>query len=56
MRASLVEWENQIAMNYLVTRVADQERLARGKSVEVAVDAKTHALQFVTPEPLLARG
>jgi acyl-CoA thioester hydrolase len=55
VRASLVEWENRITMNYLVTRADDQERVARGKSVQVAVDAKTHALQFETPEPLLAR-
>lgn len=55
VRASLVEWENRITMNYLVTRIADRERLARGKSVQVAVDAKTLALQFETPEPLLAR-
>lgn len=55
VRASLVEWENRITVNYLVTRPADQERLARGKSVQVAVDAKTLALQFETPEPLLAR-
>lgn len=55
VRASLIEWENRITVNYLVTRMADQERVARGKSVQVAVDAKTHALQFETPEPLLAR-
>ena len=55
VRASLVEWENRITMNYLVTRASDQERVARGKSVQVAVDAKTLALQFVTPEPLLSR-
>jgi acyl-CoA thioester hydrolase len=55
VRASLVEWESRITMNYLVTRAADQERVARGKSVQVAVDAKTLALQFVTPEPLLSR-
>ncbi|WP_157995197.1 acyl-CoA thioesterase [Peristeroidobacter soli] len=55
VRASLVEWENRITMNYLVTRVGDRERVARGKSVQVAVDARTHALQFETPEPLLAR-
>jgi len=54
VRASLVEWENRITMNYLVTRASDQERVARGKSVQVAVDAKTLALQFVTPEPLLS--
>ena len=55
VRASLIEWENRITMNYLVTRTTDRERVARGKSVQVAVDAKTHALQFETPEPLLAR-
>jgi acyl-CoA thioester hydrolase len=55
VRASLVEWENRITLNYLVTRASDQERVARGKSVQVAVDAKTLALQFVTPEPLLSR-
>ena len=55
VRASLVEWENRITMNYLVTRAADKDRLSRGKSVQVAVDAKTLALQFETPEPLLAR-
>ena len=55
VRASLVEWENRITMNYLVTRASDQERVARGKSVQVAVDAKTLALQFITPEPLLSR-
>jgi len=55
VRASLIEWENRITMNYLVTRTADRERVARAKSVQVAVDAKTLDLQFVTPEPLLAR-
>jgi acyl-CoA thioester hydrolase len=55
VRASLVEWNNRITMNYLVTRASDQERVARGKSVQVAVDAKTLALQFETPEPLLSR-
>jgi acyl-CoA thioester hydrolase len=45
VRASLV-------VNYLVLR-ADDERLARAKSVQVAVDAHTLALQFTTPQPLL---
>lgn len=55
VRASLIEWQHRLTVNYLVTRAADQERLARAKSVQVAVDAKTHALQFVTPQPLLER-
>jgi len=52
VRASLVEWENRLAFNYLVLR-ADGERLARAKSVQVAIDAATGALQFTTPQPLL---
>jgi acyl-CoA thioester hydrolase len=52
VRASLVEWENRLAVNYLVLR-ADGERLARAKSVQVAVDARSGALQFTTPQPLL---
>ena len=55
VRASLVEWQNRLVMNYLITRVTDKERLARAQSVQAAVDAKTHALQFVTPQPLLER-
>ena len=52
VRASLVEWENRLAVNYLIVR-ADGERLARAKSVQVAVDAHSGALQFTTPQPLL---
>lgn len=55
VRASLVEWQNRLTTNYLVTRAADNERLARAQSIQAAVDAKTLALQFVTPEPLLER-
>ena len=52
VRASLVEWENRVAVNYLVLR-ADDERLARARSVQVAVAAHSGALQFTTPQPLL---
>jgi acyl-CoA thioester hydrolase len=52
VRASLVEWQNRLVFNYLVTR-ADDERVARAKSVQVAVDVSSGALQFTTPPPLL---
>jgi len=52
VRASLIEWQNRVAVNYLVTR-GDGERLARARSVQVAVDANSGALQFTTPGPLL---
>lgn len=52
VRASLVEWQNRLVFNYLVTR-ADEERVARAKSVQVAVDVNSGALQFTTPQLLL---
>lgn len=55
VRASLIEWENRLTVNYLVSRADSHERLARARSVQVAVDAKTNALQFETPQPLLER-
>lgn len=54
VRASLVEWENRLAVNYLVTR-DDGERLARARSVQVAVDVDSGTLQFTTPQALLDR-
>ena len=55
VRASLIEWQNRLTVNYLITRADNHDRLARAKSVQVAVDAKTNALQFETPQPLLER-
>jgi len=51
VRASLIEWENRLIVNYLVLRA--DERLARARSVQVAVNASNVALQFTTPQPLL---
>lgn len=49
VRASLVEWESRLTLNYLITRVGDDVRIARGRTVQVAVDARSSELQFVTP-------
>jgi acyl-CoA thioester hydrolase len=54
VRASLVEWESRLALNYLVSRVADGARIARARTVQVAVDARTGELQFATPPEFLA--
>jgi len=55
VRASLIEWQNRMAVNYLVTRSTNNERMARARTVQVAVDAKTGLLQFTTPQILLDR-
>ena len=55
VQASLVEWQNRLTVHYLVTQAATTERVARAKTVQVAVDASTGALQFNTPAVLLER-
>jgi len=49
-RASLVEWENTLAVNYLLTRVPDGKRILRGRTVQVAVDMRSGELQFACPK------
>ena len=49
VRASLVEWESRLAVNYLVSRVEDGARIARARTVQVAVDARSGELQFAMP-------
>jgi acyl-CoA thioester hydrolase len=55
VQASLVEWQNRLTVNYLVTNPATEERVARARTVQVAVEASTGVLQFVTPDVLLER-
>ena len=55
VRASLAEWENRVVVNYLVTNAADDARVARGQTVQAAVETATGTLQFVTPGILLER-
>jgi len=49
VRASLVEWENRMAVNYLVSRPGDGVRIVRARTIQVAVDASSGELQFATP-------
>ena len=49
VRASLVEWESRMAVNYLVSRLGDGARVVRARTVQVAVDASSGELQFTTP-------
>ena len=55
VQASLVEWQNRLTVNYLVTHAATTERVARARTVQVAVEASTGVLQFATPAVLLER-
>jgi acyl-CoA thioester hydrolase len=55
VHASLVEWQSRLTVHYLVTNAATAERVARARTVQVAVEASTGVLQFATPAVLLDR-
>ena len=54
-RASLVDWQSRVVINYLVTDAANGERVARAQTTQVAVDMKSGALLFDLPAAFLAR-
>ena len=49
VRASLVEWENRLKVNYLITDLASGERLTRASTVQVAVEIASRELQLASP-------
>ena len=55
VRASMVEWENRLVIHYLVLDAVSGDRVARGRSVQVAVEIATRELQFVCPPALVDR-
>ncbi|WAH58365.1 acyl-CoA thioesterase [Pseudomonas silvicola] len=50
VRASLVEWENRLKINYLISDAATGERLTRASTVQVAVDITTREMQLASPK------
>ena len=54
VRATLVEYENRIKIAYEIRDSESGERLTKGHTVQVAVDAQTRELQFVSP-PIVFR-
>ncbi len=48
--ASLVEWENRMRIDYLITDANTGERLTKGHTTQAAVDINTQELCFVTPQ------
>ena len=53
--AELLEYENRLKIGYRIRDKATGQRLTKGWSVQVAVDAKTRTLQFVSPQVLLEK-
>ena len=52
VRATLVEYENRLKVAYLIEDAVTGETLTRGHSIQVAVEAGSGELQFVTPDIL----
>jgi acyl-CoA thioester hydrolase len=49
VEATLLEYENRIKIGYKIFDVKSGERLTKGHTVQVAIDATTHELQYVSP-------
>lgn len=53
--ASLVEWENRVRMEFVITDAETGVKLTKADSVQVAVDMRSGELQFETPEVFLSK-
>ena len=53
--AQLLEYENRLKLGYRIVDAHSGQRLTKGWSIQVAIDAKTRELQFVSPPALLDR-
>ena len=54
VEATLLEYENRIKVGYEIFDVKSGERLTKGHTVQVAIDAMTHELQYVSPAIVFA--
>ena len=54
VQASLLEYENRIKIAYQIRDIESGERMTKGHTIQVAVDAATRELQFVSP-PVVVR-
>lgn len=55
VRASISEWENRLKIDYEIRDRTSNEVLTRAHTIQVAVDARTKDMLFVSPPILLQR-
>ena len=55
VRAELVEWENRLKVDYLITCAGTGKRLTRASTTQVAVDIKTGEMCFGSPPVLFEK-
>lgn len=55
VRAELVEWENRLKLQYLITNVATGLRLTKASTVQVAVDMAARQMCLASPPVLFEK-
>jgi acyl-CoA thioester hydrolase len=55
LRADLVEWENRLKIDYVISDAATGKRLNRASTVQVAVEIASGEMCFVSPPVLLEK-
>jgi len=55
LRAEIVEWENRLKIEYLITDAETGKRLTRASTTQVAVDIASGEMCFVSPPILLQK-
>jgi acyl-CoA thioester hydrolase len=55
VNATIVEWENRLKIDYLITDKITGARLVKGNSIQVAVDMQTKAMRFESPKILFEK-
>jgi len=55
VKASLVEWENRLKINYLITDANTGERLTRAYTIQVAVNIATREMCLASPAILFEK-
>jgi len=55
LRAEIVEWENRLRIDYLISDAASGRRLNRASTTQVAVDIHSGEMCFVSPPVLFQK-
>lgn len=55
MRAEIVEWENRLKIDYLISDAASGKRINRASTTQVAVDIASGEMCFVSPSVLFEK-
>ncbi len=55
VRATLTEWENRMKIEYRITDADSGQRLTKGHTIQVAVEAGNRELCFVSPDVFLEK-